>query len=68
MAGQSFGAGVASPPAAASVAQSAFTSVFSDLDMSPSTRANQIASAVHTLAQSTTVIFPPVISPPSPVM
>ena len=68
MAGQAFGAGVASPPMAASAAQSAITAVFSNLDLSVSARANQIASATHTLALSTIVIFPPVISPPTPVL
>jgi hypothetical protein len=67
MAGQAFGAGVASPPVAAGVAQSTITSVFSNLDLSVSGRANQIASATHTLALSTIVIFPPPISPPTPV-
>ena len=68
MAGQAFGAGVASPPIAAGVAQSMITSVFSNMDLALSARANQIASATHTLALSTIVIFPPVISPPTPVM
>jgi hypothetical protein len=68
MAGQVFGAGVASPPTAVSAAQSAITSVFSNLDLPNSARANQIATGVYTLAISTIVIFPPVISPPTPVM
>jgi hypothetical protein len=67
MAGQVFGPGVASPPAAIGAAQSALASVFADTDMSVGARAEQIASAVHTLALSTMVIFPPVISPPTPV-
>jgi hypothetical protein len=68
MAGQVFGPGVASPPTAASAAQSAITAVFSDVDMAVSSRANQIATATHTLALSTIVVFPPIISPPTPVM
>ena len=68
MAGQVFGAGVASPPTAVSAAQSAITSVFSNLDLPTSARANQIATGVYSLAISTIVIFPPVISPPTPVM
>ena len=67
MAGQSFGAGVASPPAAVSAAQSALTGAFSDLDSPLSARANQMATGIYTLAVSTIVIFPPVISPPTPV-
>ena len=68
MAGQVFGPGVASPPSAVSAAQSAITAVFSNLDLPNSARANQIATGVYTLAVSTIVVFPPVISPPSPVM
>jgi hypothetical protein len=67
MAGQVFGPGVASPPAAVSATQSAITSVFSNLDLPNSARANQIAIGVHTLAISTIVVFPPVVSPPTPV-
>ncbi len=68
MAGQVFGPGVASPPTAVSAAQSAITAVFSNLDLPNSARANQIATGVYTLAISTIVVFPPVISPPTPVM
>lgn len=67
MSGQIFGPGVASPPAAMAAAQSAITAVFSDLDLSNSARADKIASGIHTMACSTIVVFPPVISPPSPV-
>lgn len=67
MTGQAFGAGVAMPPAAMSAAQSAASAVFSDLEASNSSRASRIASGVHTMATSTIVVFPPVISPPSPV-
>jgi hypothetical protein len=67
MAGQVFGAGVASPPIAVSAAQSAAAAVFADLDSDLGARANQIATGIFTLATSTIVIFPPVISPPSPV-
>ena len=67
MAGQVFGPGVASPPTAVAAAQSAFAAVFSNLDSALSARANQIATGVHTLALSTIVVFPPPISPPSPV-
>lgn len=67
MAGQVFGPGVASPPVAVSAAQSAVAAVFSNLDLPNSSRANQIATGVYTLALSTIVVFPPVISPPTPV-
>lgn len=67
MAGQLFGAGVASPPVAVSAAQSAITAAFLDREQAQSARASQIATGVHTLASSTIVIFPPVISPPAPV-
>jgi hypothetical protein len=68
LAGQAFGPGVASPPVAVSAAQSAITATFSNLDIPNSARANQIAIGIYTLAISTIVVFPPVISPPSPVM
>jgi hypothetical protein len=67
MAGQVFGPGVASPPTAVSAAQSAITAVFSNLDLASNARANQIATGVYTLAVSTIVVFPPVVSPPTPV-
>ena len=67
MAGQVFGAGVASPPTAVSAAQSAALAVFSNLDLALSARANPIATGIYACAISTIVIFPPVISPPVPV-
>jgi hypothetical protein len=67
MAGQVFGPGVASPPSAVSAAQSAVAAVFSNLNIPNSARANQIATGVYSLALSTIVVFPPVISPPTPV-
>jgi hypothetical protein len=68
MAGQVFGAGVASPPAGVGAAQSVFVSVFSDTQSANATRAQQMATAIHTLAVTTIVIFPPLISPPAPVL
>jgi hypothetical protein len=68
MTAQVFGAGVASPPTASAAAQSAFTAAFADLDASLSSRASQIAAGTYTLAISTIVVFPPVISPPQPVL
>jgi hypothetical protein len=67
MAGQVFGPGVASPPTATSAAQSAISAVFGDLQIVNAARANQIAGGVQTLAVSTVVVFPPVVSPPVPV-
>ena len=67
MAGQVFGPGVASPPTAAAAAQSAITAAFSNLEAPHSARADQIATGIYTLAVSTIVVFPPVISPPTPV-
>lgn len=68
MAGQVFGPGIASPPAAVGAAQSAITAVFSNLALPNAARANQIATGVYTLAVSTIVVFPPVVSPPTAVM
>lgn len=68
MAGQIFGPGAASPPMAVSAAQSAITAVLADLESPNSVRANQLASGIYALAISTIVVFPPVISPPVPVM
>ena len=67
MAGQAFGAGVASPPVGTAAAQAVFAGVFSDLDASVSARADRIAQGTWALALTTIVVFPPVISPPSPV-
>lgn len=67
MAGQVFGPGVASPPTAVSAAQSAITGAFSNLDLPHLPRANQIATGVYALALSTIVVFPPPVSPPTPV-
>lgn len=66
--GQIFGPGVASPPTAVGAAQSAIGAVLSNLDLSGKARADQIATGIYTLAISTIVVFPPVISPPAPVM
>jgi len=68
MVGQVFGPGVAAPPAATSAGQSAITAVFSNLELPNAARANQIASGVFAMAVSTIVTFPPVVSPPAPVM
>lgn len=68
LAGQVFGAGVASFPAAVAIGQSAITGAFSNLELPAAVRANQIAGGVYGMVVSTMVVFPPVISPPVPVM
>lgn len=68
MAGQVFGPGVASPPAAVGAAQSALAAAFSNLEAPHAARANQIATGIHGLAISTIVVFPPIVSPPAPVV
>lgn len=68
MTGQVFGAGIASPPAAAAAAQAAFAAVFANPDLETDDRATLIATGVYTLAVSTLVVFPPVVSPPLPVL
>jgi hypothetical protein len=67
MTGQVFGPGVASPPTATSAAQAAIGGVFADLDGDLNSRADRIAQGMHTQALSTIVVFPPVVSPPTPV-
>jgi hypothetical protein len=67
MTGQVFGPGVASPPTAMAAAQAALAAVFADLDSGLSARADQIAQGIYTMAISTIVVFPPVISSPTPV-
>jgi hypothetical protein len=63
MAGQAFGAGVSSFPAAASVMSSEFGAVFADLDLAPSARAQRLANACMSAAVSTMVVFPPPMTP-----
>ena len=67
VAGQSFGAGVASPPVGAAAAQTAFVGVFRDLAADTPARADRLAQATWALAITTIVVFPPAISPPVPV-
>ncbi len=68
MSGQVFGPGVASPPAAMAAAQAAALAVFSNLDLPLSGRADQLATGIYAMAVSTIVVFPPVVSPPTPVL
>jgi hypothetical protein len=57
-AGQSFGPGVATFPAALSAGVSMIGGVFGNLDLSITDRAHQIATACHGMAISTIVAFP----------
>jgi hypothetical protein len=68
IAGQVFGAGVAAAPVATAAGQSAFVAAFSDLDAAHAARAQRIAAGVQVMAVSTLVTFPPVISPPQPIV
>lgn len=67
MAGQLFGAGVASFPVAAGAAGAQVGAVFANLDMSNADRAQAVAGACALLAASTLVIFPAPL-PPAPVI
>ena len=66
VAGQSFGAGVAMPPAATSAAGMAIGSALADKDSPQSARADQIAQALLLQAMSSIVTFPPPL-PPAPI-
>ncbi len=57
-AGQSFGSGVATFPAAVSAGIAAIASVFGNLDLENADRAQMIADACHVMAVSTIVAFP----------
>lgn len=66
-AGQSFGAGVATYPAAVSAGVATFSQVFADLNSPLSARAQQMAGACQIMAVSTIVTFPaPLV--PGPIM
>lgn len=67
VAGQSFGPGIAAPPAATGAAAVSIGMALADLNLSQSARADQIAAALHAQALSSIVTFPPPL-PPSPVM
>jgi hypothetical protein len=68
MAGQMFGAGVSAPPTATGAAQAEFVATFLDTGAPRQARANRMATAIYTMALSTIVVFPPVISPPVPLL
>lgn len=65
-AGQLFGAGVASFPAALPAGMALITAALLDLNLPQNARASQIAQACHVMALSTIVVFPAPL-PPSPV-
>lgn len=65
-AGQLFGAGVASFPAALAVGVTSITAALLDLNITNDVRANQIAQACQAMAVSTIVVFPSPV-PPAPV-
>jgi hypothetical protein len=64
--GQSFGAGVASFPAAVSAGQVLFTQAFLTQDLPAKDRAQLFADGCYAMALSTPVVFPPPL-PPSPI-
>lgn len=66
VAGQSFGPGIAAPPAATAAAGTAIAAALSDTGTAQSARADRIASALHAQALSAIVTFPPPM-PPAPV-
>jgi hypothetical protein len=66
-AGQSFGAGVATYPAAVAAGTATFSQVFADLNSPISARAQQMAGACQIMAVSTIVTFPLPLTP-SPIM
>lgn len=63
MAGQTFGAGVSAAPLGTAIAATALGGVFSNLDLSSSDRAQQIAQACQDLAVTTVVTFPSPMPP-----
>jgi hypothetical protein len=65
-AGQSFGAGAATFPAAISAGIALFTQAFVNLDTPQAARADLMAQACYVMAVSTIVMFPPVL-PPAPI-
>lgn len=66
VAGQSFGPGVAAPPAATAAAGTAITAALADTGAAQPSRADRIAAALHAQALSAIVAFPPPM-PPAPV-
>jgi hypothetical protein len=65
-AGQLFGSGVATFPAALPAGMALMTAALLDLNMAQPARASQIAQACHLMALSTIVVFP-VAPPPAPI-
>ena len=67
LAGQTFGAGTATFPAALAVGMAGITAAFNNLELSNSARAQQIALAVYLMTISTIVVFPAPL-PPAPIL
>jgi len=66
-AGQNFGAGVATYPAAVAAGTATFSQVFADMNSPIPARAQQMAGACQIMAVSTIVTFPSPL-PPGPIM
>lgn len=67
LAGQTFGAGTATFPAALGAGIAGITAALGNLDLATPARAQQIALAVYVMTVSTIVVFP-VPMPPAPIM
>jgi len=67
LAGQTFGAGTATFPAALAAGMAGITAAFNNLEFSNAARAQQIALAVYLMTISTIVVFPAPL-PPAPIL
>jgi hypothetical protein len=67
LAGQTFGAGVATFPAALGAGMAGITAAFGNLDLATPARAQQIALAIYVMTVSTIVVFPAPL-PPAPIL
>jgi hypothetical protein len=67
LAGQTFGAGTATFPAALSAGIAGISAAFGNLDLATPVRAQQIALAIYVMTVSTLVVFP-VPMPPAPIL
>ena len=67
LAGQLFGAGTATFPAALGAGIAGFTAAFGNLDLPNDARAQQMALALYAMTVSTIVVFPTPL-PPAPIL
>jgi hypothetical protein len=67
IAGQTFGAGVASFPMATGACVAKMGAAFGNLDLTNAERSQELASACMLLASSTLIVFPPPL-PPGPLV